>query len=68
MAQNYQVTKTEAYTYTDEARSLVNGFRIHVFLPQYKETIFVFNPDLDPPDIKAKVEAHLKQRDALAKL
>jgi hypothetical protein len=62
MAQEYQITATQPYTYLDVNGQVVNGFRVFFTLVAFNEAHFVLVPSLNPETVKAEIGKLVKQR------
>lgn len=68
MASNFSITNSEPWTYLDELRNPVNGFRVTFVLTAYGEAHSVNVRTLDPVGVAKAIKVISDQRDALAKL
>lgn len=68
MATNFSITNSEPWTYLDELRNPVNGFRVTFVLTAYGEAHSVNVRTLDAATVKKAITVIADQRDALAKL
>ncbi len=66
MAQEYQITGTQPYTYLDQNNQVVNGFRVFFALTAFNEAHFVLVPSLNPEVVKTAIGVLVKQRKDLS--
>ncbi len=64
----YSVTHTEPWTYLNELRNPVQGFRVTFNILPVNEVHTAYVPTLDAPVVKAAIETQVKQREALMAL
>lgn len=64
----YSVTNTEPWTYLDDLRNPVRGFRVTFKFTSLNETHWVYVQSLDPAGVKAAIEKQAKDREALQAL
>jgi len=66
MAQEFTIDSTQPYTFLDNTRQVVNGFRVYFTINAYNEPHFVDVRSLDPAVVNPTVQKVVDQRKALA--
>jgi hypothetical protein len=68
MAEAFQITATQPFTYLDQNKQLVNGYRVFFFIPEFNENHEVHVPSLDKVVVKAAIDKIFRQRKDLSTL
>jgi len=64
----YTITHTEPWTYLNDLRNPVQGFRVTFTIVSLNETHTAYVPSLDPATVKPVIDRLLKDREGLMTL